>query len=253
MTVMVPVITIDGPSGVGKSTLCNMLANLLKWHLLDSGAIYRVLALATSYHQIDINAEELLFAAARNLDVYFISNNKQFQVILEGKDVSNEIRSEDIGNRASKIAIFPRIRKILLHRQREFRKKPGLIADGRDMGTVVFPDAPVKIFLSASVKECAWRRTLQLQEKEFNVNFKRLLVNIQERNNRDRNRSIAPLISAVDALVLDTTNMSITQVIIESLAYIRKKFSYPCAWYKIDDFNKPILTDKALINLFTKD
>ncbi|WP_367680262.1 (d)CMP kinase [Candidatus Fukatsuia anoeciicola] len=251
--VIVPVITIDGPSGVGKSTLCNTLANLLKWHLLDSGAIYRVLALATSYYQIDINAEELLVAVAKNLDVYFTSSNKQFQVILEGKDVSNEIRSENIGNRASKIAIFPRIREVLLSRQREFRKKPGLIADGRDMGTVVFPDAPVKIFLSANTKECAWRRTLQLQEKEFNVNFKRLLVDIQERNNRDCNRSIAPLISAVDALVLDTTKMSITQVFIESLAYIREKFSYPCTEYKMDNFNKLILTDKALINLATKD
>ncbi|WP_342221090.1 (d)CMP kinase [Candidatus Fukatsuia endosymbiont of Tuberolachnus salignus] len=223
MTVIVPVITVDGPSGVGKGTLCNALAELLKWHLLDSGTIYRVLALAASHHQLDINTEEALVPIAANLDVCFVSNNKQLQVILEGEDVSNEIRTEAIGNRASQIATFPRIREALLRRQREFRKKPGLIADGRDMGTVVFPDAPVKIFLSASVEECARRRTLQLQEKGFNVNFERLLVDIQERDNRDRNRSVAPLVPAADALVLDATKMSIEQVFTESLAYIRKK------------------------------
>lgn len=165
MTATAPVITIDGPSGAGKGTLCKAMAEALQWHLLDSGAIYRVLALAALHHQVDISSEEALVPIAAHLDVRFVSHNGEIEVILEGEDVSTEIRSPDVSNTASKVAAFPRVREALLRRQRGFRELPGLIADGRDMGTVVFTDAPVKIFLDASSEERASRRMLQLQEK----------------------------------------------------------------------------------------
>ncbi|WP_147196621.1 (d)CMP kinase [Pantoea sp. CCBC3-3-1] len=225
MTAIAPVITIDGPSGAGKGTLCKAMAEALRWHLLDSGAIYRVLALAALHHQVDITSEEALVPIAAHLDVRFVSINGEMEVILEGENVSGEIRTQDVSNTASKVAAFPRVREALLRRQRAFREAPGLIADGRDMGTVVFPDAPVKIFLDASSEERANRRMLQLQEKGFNVNFERLLSEIKERDERDRNRSIAPLRPAEDALVLDSTSMSIEQVIEISLNHAREKLA----------------------------
>ncbi|WLS77595.1 (d)CMP kinase [Erwinia pyri] len=227
MTAIAPVITIDGPSGAGKGTLCKAMAEALQWHLLDSGAIYRVLALAALHHQVDITSEEALVPIAAHLDVRFVSTQGEMQVILEGEDVTSEIRTQDVSNTASKVAAFPRVREALLRRQRAFRDTPGLIADGRDMGTVVFPDAPVKIFLDASSEERAHRRMLQLQEKGFSVNFERLLSEIKERDDRDRNRAIAPLIPANDALVLDSTSMSIEQVIETALNYARKTLSLP--------------------------
>ncbi|QBR51173.1 (d)CMP kinase [Erwinia sp. QL-Z3] len=227
MTAIAPVITIDGPSGAGKGTLCKAMAEALQWHLLDSGAIYRVLALAALHHQGDITSEEALVPIAAHLDVRFVSTNGEMEVILEGEDVSGEIRTQDVSNTASKVAAFPRVREALLRRQRGFRDLPGLIADGRDMGTVVFPDAPVKIFLDASSEERAHRRMLQLQDKGFSVNFERLLSEIKERDDRDRNRAIAPLIPADDALVLDSTSMSIEQVIETALNYAREKLSLP--------------------------
>lgn len=222
MAVTAPVITVDGPSGAGKGTLCKALAETLQWNLLDSGAIYRVLALAALHHQVDIGSEEALVPLASHLDVRFVAENGQLKVILEGEDVSNEIRNETVGNTASQAAAFPRVREALLRRQRAFREATGLVADGRDMGTVVFPDAPVKIFLDASAEERAQRRMLQLQEKGFNVNFERLLSEIKERDARDRNRPVAPLVPAADALVLDSTDMSIDDVIAKSLTYARK-------------------------------
>ena len=227
MTALAPVITIDGPSGAGKGTLCKAMAEALRWHLLDSGAIYRVLALAALHHQVDITSEEALVPIAAHLDVRFVATNGEMKVILEGEDVSGEIRTQDVSNTASKVAAFPRVREALLRRQRAFRDMPGLIADGRDMGTVVFPDAPVKIFLDASPDERANRRMLQLQEKGFSVNFERLLSEIKERDDRDRNRAIAPLIPADDALVLDSTSMSIEEVIKIALDYAREKLSLP--------------------------
>lgn len=225
MTAIAPVITIDGPSGAGKGTLCKAMAEALQWHLLDSGAIYRVLALAALHHQVDITSEEALVPMAAHLDVRFVSSQGEMEVILEGEDVSGEIRTQDVSNTASKVAAFPRVREALLRRQRGFREHPGLIADGRDMGTVVFPDAPVKIFLDASSEERAHRRMLQLQEKGFSVNFERLLSEIKERDERDRNRAIAPLVPADDALVLDSTTMSIEQVIEVALKYAREKLA----------------------------
>ncbi|MEQ1975136.1 (d)CMP kinase [Xenorhabdus sp. SGI240] len=221
MAAIAPVITVDGPSGAGKGTLCQALAETLNWQLLDSGAIYRVLALAAIHHQVDIQSEDALVPLAANLDVRFVPANGKLRVILEGEDVSNEIRTETVGNTASQAATFPRVREALLRRQRAFRIAPGLIADGRDMGTVVFPDAPVKIFLDASAEERARRRMLQLQEKGFSVNFENLLSEIQERDYRDRNRAVAPLVPAQDALILDSTSMSIEEVIDNALAYAR--------------------------------
>uniref|UniRef100_UPI00286F9C07 (d)CMP kinase n=1 Tax=Buttiauxella brennerae TaxID=82988 RepID=UPI00286F9C07 len=168
---------------------------------------------------VDLVSEEALVPLAAHLDVRFISQDGQLHVILEGEDVSNEIRTETVGNIASQAAAFPRVREALLRRQRAFREAPGLIADGRDMGTIVFPDAPVKIFLDASAEERAHRRMLQLQEKGFSVNFERLLAEIKERDDRDRNRATAPLVPAPDALLLDSTSMSIDEVIEQALSY----------------------------------
>ncbi|MBI6548515.1 (d)CMP kinase [Xenorhabdus lircayensis] len=227
MAAIAPVITVDGPSGAGKGTLCQALAEALNWQLLDSGAIYRVLALAAIHHQVDIQSEDALVPLAANLDVRFVPANGKLRVILEGEDVSNEIRTETVGNTASQAATFPRVREALLRRQRAFRIAPGLIADGRDMGTVVFPDAPVKIFLDASAEERACRRMLQLQEKGFSVNFERLLSEIQERDFRDRNRAVAPLVPAQDALILDSTGMSIEEVIDKALTYAKNALEIP--------------------------
>ena len=220
MTAIAPVITIDGPSGAGKGTLCKAMAEALQWHLLDSGAIYRVLALAALHHHVDVASEDALVPLASHLDVRFVSTNGNLEVILEGEDVSGEIRTQEVANAASQVAAFPRVREALLRRQRAFRELPGLIADGRDMGTVVFPDAPVKIFLDASSEERAHRRMLQLQ-----VNFERLLAEIKERDDRDRNRAVAPLVPAADALVLDSTTLSIEQVIEKALQYARQKLA----------------------------
>lgn len=225
MAGVVPVITIDGPSGVGKGTLCKAMAQALQWHLLDSGAIYRVLALAALHHHIDVNAEDALVPIAAHLDVKFISRDDKIHTILEGEDVSSEIRTQTVANTASQIAAYPRVREALLRRQRAFRELPGLITDGRDMGTVVFPDALVKIFLDASAEERAHRRMRQLQEQGISVNFDRLLLEIKERDDRDRNRTVAPLVAAHDALVIDSTHMNIEQVIDQALKYANEKLA----------------------------
>lgn len=227
MTATAPVITVDGPSGAGKGTLCKAIAESLGWRLLDSGAIYRVLAMAALHHQVDITSEEALVPLAAHLDVCFVAQDGKLLVVLEGEDVSNEIRTETVGNTASRAAKLPRVREALLRRQRAFREEPGLVADGRDMGTVVFPDAPVKIFLDANAEERAQRRRLQLQERGFNVNFECLLAEIRERDDRDRNRAIAPLVPASDAFVLDSTSLSIGEVIQQALGYVQKVMALP--------------------------
>lgn len=223
MPQMAPVMTIDGPSGAGKGTLCQLLAEKLGWHLLDSGAIYRVLALAALHHDVELDAEAALVPLAANLDVQFQVDAEQVRVVLEGEDVSRAIRSQEVSDAASKVAVFPRVREALLRRQRAFRQEPGLIADGRDMGTVVFPEAEVKIFLDASAEERAQRRYKQLQDKGFDVNFERLLTEIRERDDRDRNRAVAPLKPAEDALVVDSTSMTIDEVLVTVLAYAEQQ------------------------------
>ena len=223
MTEKAPVITVDGPGGAGKGTLCQLLAEKLEWHLLDSGAIYRVLALAALHHNVALDDEAGLMPLAAHLDVQFPVLDGQVKTILEGEDVSRSIRTEKMGDTASKVAAFPRVREALLRRQRAFRATPGLIADGRDMGTVVFPDAQVKIFLDASAEERANRRLLQLQEKGFDVSFDRLLSEIQARDERDRNRAVAPLKAAADALVIDSTHLSIAEVLDKVLSHTKVK------------------------------
>ncbi|KII79723.1 (d)CMP kinase [Vibrio renipiscarius] len=220
-----PVITVDGPSGAGKGTLCMQLANKMGFHLLDSGAIYRVLALAAIHHGVELDAEDALVALATHLDVQFVAEGELVKVILEGEDVSGELRKEQTGMAASKVAALPRVREALLRRQRAFADGKGLVADGRDMGTVVFPQAEVKIFLDASAQERAQRRLKQLQDKGLDVNFADLLSEIQERDDRDRNRPVAPLRPAEDALVLDSTTMNIDEVVEKALQYIESKLT----------------------------
>ena len=224
MNEQIPVITIDGPSGAGKGTVASILAKQQGWHLLDSGAIYRVLAVATQHHKLAIDDEEALIPVAAHLDVQFdVTSQGNSKVILEGEDVTNTIRSEEIGNIASKVAAFPRVREALLRRQRAFKVAPGLVADGRDMGTVVFKDAPTKIFLTASAEERAQRRYQQLKQKGFDVKIGRLLDDIRQRDERDRNRKVAPLVPAEGALVIDSTELSIENVVDEITSFLAKK------------------------------
>ncbi|GAM73511.1 cytidylate kinase [Vibrio ishigakensis] len=202
-----------------------MLAEKLGYQLLDSGAIYRVLALAAIHHGVDLESEDALVPLATHLDVQFIAKGDLVQVILEGEDVSGELRREETGMAASKVAALPRVREALLRRQRAFNTEPGLVADGRDMGTVVFPNAVAKIFLDASAEERAKRRYKQLQDKGLEVSIDHLLSEIQERDYRDRNRAVAPLRPAEDALVLDSTELSIEEVMVEALKFIESKVS----------------------------
>lgn len=203
------VIAIDGPSGSGKGTLAGLLAARLGWQLLDSGALYRLLAYAAGKHGIALDNEAALAMLAANLDVQFVAGG----IILEGENVTERIRNEQVGAGASQVAALPAVRDALLQRQRAFREAPGLVADGRDMGTVVFPDAPLKIFLTASAEERARRRYLQLKAKGEDVSLPSLLEEIQARDDRDMNRAVAPLKPAVDAIQLDSTEMSIEEVL----------------------------------------
>ncbi len=220
----IPVITIDGPSGAGKGTVARIVAEQLGWHLLDSGAIYRVLAVAAQHHNISVEDEASLLPVAAHLDVQFqTSSEGEGKVILEGENVSNAIRTEEIGALASKVAAFPRVREALLRRQRAFKVKPGLVADGRDMGTVVFVNAAIKVFLTATAEERAQRRFNQLKDKGFDVKIGRLLDDIRLRDERDQNRKVAPLVPAEGALIIDSTELSIDEVVSKILSFSNEK------------------------------
>ena len=219
----IPVVTVDGPSGAGKGTLSALIAEKLGWHLLDSGAIYRVLAVAAMHHDLPIDDESAVVPLASGLDVSFEIDKEQRRVVLEGEDVTDDIRTEEVGAVASQIASLARVREALLRRQRAFQQDPGLVADGRDMGTVVFPDANVKLFLTASAEARAERRYNQLKDKGLDVNIARLLTDIKARDDRDANRSIAPLVPAEDAVVIDSTDLDINQVFESAMEIINSR------------------------------
>ncbi len=211
----VAVITIDGPSGSGKGTISRMLAQDLGWHFLDSGALYRLVALGADKHQIPLDDQAGLARFARDLDVVFThsQSGEEPDVLLENQVVTSELRTETCGNRASQVAAIPAVRQALLDRQRAFAQPPGLVADGRDMGTAIFPDASIKIFLTASAAERAQRRYKQLKQKGFDVSLAALVGEITERDARDSQRQASPLKPATDAIVIDTSAMNITEVL----------------------------------------
>lgn len=215
LTMDIPVLTIDGPSGAGKGTIAQLVAKRLGWHLLDSGALYRLTALAASRLGVSFDDEVSLAQVAEKLDVEFVPSEygEPVRVLLGGEDVTNDIRTEVVGNDASKIAPLAAVRAALLQRQRDFARSPGLVADGRDMGTVVFPSATVKVFMTASAEARAERRFKQLKDKGEDVKIAPLLKEIEERDARDMGRKNAPLKAADDAHVIDTTGFSIDQVL----------------------------------------
>ncbi len=225
MSNQAPVIAIDGPSGSGKGTIASLVAKKLGWSLLDSGALYRLLAFAARNHGVDLTNEEALKLLAAHLDVQFVAaaNGQPQRIVLEGEEVTDAIRNEQIGAGASQVAALGAVRDALLQRQRAFQEMPGLVADGRDMGTVVFPDAPLKIFLTASAEERARRRYLQLKAKGDDVNLASLLDEIRLRDERDTQRTVAPLKPAADAIQLDSTELSIEQVLERILSEVANR------------------------------
>jgi cytidylate kinase len=202
-----PVITVDGPSGSGKGTIGLQLAKTLGWHFLDSGALYRVLALSALNHHLDLRDEYAIVELAKTLDVQFNE-----EIVLEKQNVTAQVRTESCGNAASQIAVFPTVRAALWDKQHAFCQPPGLVADGRDMGTTVFPEAIIKFFLEANAIERAKRRYLQLKDANQDVTLENLLTEIRKRDVRDRGRVTSPLIPAKDAVVIDTTGLGIKEV-----------------------------------------
>ena len=211
----IPVITIDGPSGVGKGTMCRLLAKQLGWHALDSGALYRVLALQAVREQIALTDATALAALVSKLALRFVEGDDDVphRILLGDEDISQAIRSEECGNHASQIAKLAAVRSALLMGQRAFRQVPGLVTDGRDMGTVVFPDAQLKFFLYASPEERAKRRYAELNKRGIRANIDQLLGQLVARDERDSARAVAPLQAAVDAVLLDSSGLDIDEVL----------------------------------------
>ena len=216
-----PVIAIDGPSASGKGTVAQRVAERLRFHYLDSGALYRLVAYTAIQSEVDLTDETELSGIARDLDVVFTGA----KILLKGEDVADAIRAEVCSNGASKVAAYPQVRASLLDRQRAFRQIPGLVADGRDMGSVVFPDAALKIFLTADAETRAQRRYKQLMEKGIDANISTLLQDIRDRDARDINRSVAPLQQGADAILLDTTSLNIAQAVDE----VMRRYDEICA------------------------
>ena len=220
---MIPVLTIDGPSGVGKGTVANIVAADLKWHILDSGAIYRAFALAASKRDIQIDNTGQLLELASNLDLRFAPDTAKnvLGVYLDNQEVSSELRTEKTAELASKFAMIGPLRESLLKRQQDFRKLPGLVADGRDMGTVVFKDAPYKVFLTANVEERAKRRLKQLHLRGITGNISHTLEDVRKRDERDASRKHSPLKPAKDALIIDTSNLTINEVVTKVMTLVK--------------------------------
>ncbi|MBE9567699.1 MAG: (d)CMP kinase [Proteobacteria bacterium] len=223
----IPVICLDGPAGVGKGTICLAVAGKLGWHILDSGSLYRITALQVSrqFSNIDVDSisKSQLFDIAVNLSVSYVEEDKELVIYLDDEKITQLIRTEEMGEKASKVAAIPVVREALLERQRAFLQAPGLVADGRDMGTVVFPDAQLKIYLTASAEERAHRRYKQLKEKGVSVNMASLVEELRLRDDRDMNRPTAPLKPASDAIVIDTTSIDIEQVTSEVMGWVEKR------------------------------
>jgi CMP/dCMP kinase len=218
-----PVLAVDGPGGAGKGTLCRRVAERLGWRLLDSGALYRLVALAAADAGVELDDEPGLAVVARDLPARFAGE----RVLLGDKDVTEAIRSEACGDQASRVAALPSVRTALVGLQRGFRRPPGLVADGRDMGTVIFPDAELKVFLTASAEERAMRRYKQLKEKGFDVNLAGLSAEVAARDRRDAERAVAPLRPAPDACVIDSTELNIDQVVEAVLDELRQRRLMP--------------------------
>jgi len=221
----VPVIAIDGPSGSGKGTVSRRVAAALGWHLLDSGALYRLVALAGSLAGLDAADRAGHAALARCMAVRFdVDEHGDEVVYLDGRPVTGEIRTEAAGESASRVAAWPEVRTGLLERQRRFAEPPGLVADGRDMGSIVFPSAGLKLFLTASAEERARRRYKQLKDKGLSVNLAALSAEIAERDRRDATRAVAPLVAVDDAIVIDSTGMNVDAVVARVLELARVRF-----------------------------
>jgi len=216
----ISVLTIDGPSGAGKGTVSRAVAKRLGWHYLDSGAIYRSLAVAVLAQQIELTNSAAVVAVAQAMRLEF-DCQEELQIKLNGTDITAQLPSETTGNAASIIAAYPAVRAVLLQKQKDFKQAPGLVADGRDMGTVVFPDACYKVYLTASSKERAKRRYKQLIKKGISANLEQITQEIDARDKRDSERAIAPLVAAYDALIIDSSDLMIDQVIEAVLSLVR--------------------------------
>lgn len=213
MNPLAPVLTIDGPSGAGKGTISRIIARRMGWHYLDSGALYRAVGVAASWADIDTSDASALVRCTFDTHVQFVEQGDAMRVMVNGTDATDELRLETTGALASAIAAIPEVRAALKERQRAFRELPGLVADGRDMGTVIFPDASYKVFLTAGAEERAQRRHKQLKDKGVSVNFDDLLREIMARDARDAQRTVAPLKPADDAVLIDTTGIGIDDVV----------------------------------------